>query len=290
MDEKLRKLVFELLLGTEKQYGFKIIFAGETGSRSYGLETENSDVDIKGFFLYSEDKYLSVLKLTSYLKLNHETKLNKDIDVDLELIDLRKYLRDRCKNVILDESTLWLQTKSIYIDLIPKELKELLQTSIQPPIFQIWSKISKYQQKFIKSKQLDDGLVIVKDVLNSIVQSYQVLYIKKKDSVQDMQLNFENIYLQVKQIFQEDNNSQNYQELLEFIDKMYELGQVLYQLKMKDNKNRIHFEDQRLKDYFYYMQTFILNEQPVERNNFDHLKKSNYIFKLFVQELSKHFV
>ncbi|EAS06752.2 nucleotidyltransferase (macronuclear) [Tetrahymena thermophila SB210] len=188
MDEKLKKLVFELLLGTEKQYGFKIIFAGETGSRSYGLETENSDVDIKGFFLYSEDKYLSVLKLTSYLKLNHETKLNQNIDVDLELIDLRKYLRDRCKNVILDESTLWLQTKSVYIDLIPKELKILLQTSIQPPIFQIWSKISKYQQKFIKSKQSDDGLIIVKDVLNSIVQSYQVLYIKMKGGVQDILL------------------------------------------------------------------------------------------------------
>ncbi|KAL4484239.1 hypothetical protein ABPG72_003523 [Tetrahymena utriculariae] len=290
MDEQLKKLVFELLLGAERQYGFKIIFAGETGSRSYGLETENSDVDIKGFFLYSEDKYLSVLKLTSYLKLNHETKLNKDIDVDLELIDLRKYLRDRCKNVILDESTLWLQTQSVYIDLIPKELKILLSKSIQPPIFQIWSKINKYQQKFIKSKQSEDGLVIIKDVLNSIVQSYQVLFIKMKNSVEDMQLNFESIYLQVKQIFLEDNTDKKNQELLQIIDKMYELGQVLYQLKKLDNKNKMHFEDQRLKEYFYYMQTFILNEQPAERNNFDHFNKSNSIFKLFLQELSKHFV
>lgn len=67
--------------------------------------------------------------------MNHETKINKNVDVDLELIDLRKYLRDRCKNVILDESVLWLLTESTYIDLIPFELKNILMRSIQPPLF-----------------------------------------------------------------------------------------------------------------------------------------------------------
>lgn len=59
----------------------------------------------------------------------------------------------------------------------------------------------------------------------------------------------------------------------------------LFELKKLDNKNKIHINDERIKEYFYYMQTFILNEQPAERTEFNHLNKSNEIFRRFVNEI-----
>lgn len=38
-----------------------MLFCAETGSRGYHTHTELSDMDVKGFYIYKEEDYLSVL-------------------------------------------------------------------------------------------------------------------------------------------------------------------------------------------------------------------------------------
>lgn len=59
-EDEVRKKVMQLIQETENNHNFKVIFAGETGSRAYELHTEASDIDVKGLFMYSEDQYLEV--------------------------------------------------------------------------------------------------------------------------------------------------------------------------------------------------------------------------------------
>ena len=49
----LRDKVLKLLHDIESKYNFTIIFAAETGSRATGLDTNESDIDVKGLFIYS---------------------------------------------------------------------------------------------------------------------------------------------------------------------------------------------------------------------------------------------
>lgn len=44
----------------------------------------------------------------------------------------------------------------------------------------------------------------------------------------------------------------------------------LFELKKIDNKNKIHFENEKIDAYNLYMKTFILNTTPIERNDFNH--------------------
>lgn len=127
----------ELLRKAEKEHGFKIIFACETGSRCYGLETRDSDVDVKGMFVYPPSVYVSVEKRVSYLKLNHEIKLFGETDLDLELVDLRKYLRHKCKITSFDEAVMWFRNPNPYINLLSPTLIDAIVESQAAPLFQI---------------------------------------------------------------------------------------------------------------------------------------------------------
>ncbi len=39
----------------EKEHGFTIFYACETGSRAYNTHTKTSDIDVKGLFIYSKE-------------------------------------------------------------------------------------------------------------------------------------------------------------------------------------------------------------------------------------------
>lgn len=69
------------------------------------------------------------------MKINHSAKLREDIDLDLELIDVRKYLRGRTKNTILDESALWFRNPDPYINILKDVHIEMLATQDTPPLF-----------------------------------------------------------------------------------------------------------------------------------------------------------
>ena len=79
---------------------FKCIF----GSHLYGLETENSDTDIKGIFIPTfEEIVLGSQDVISIKTGNDKSKNTKD-DVDTELYSLKKFLELACKGetVVLD--------------------------------------------------------------------------------------------------------------------------------------------------------------------------------------------
>lgn len=66
-EKYLRQKILEFIRNIEKQYDIKIIYAAETGSRGYGTNVKDSDFDIKGYFICSKEKYLSITVINIYI-------------------------------------------------------------------------------------------------------------------------------------------------------------------------------------------------------------------------------
>ena len=88
----------------EKQEDIKILFLIESGSRSWGFESEDSDYDIRGVYIQNYNQFKNIKKQID-LKQN---------DLDIVLWDIKKFLELMSKsNPTVWE---WLSSDIIYID------------------------------------------------------------------------------------------------------------------------------------------------------------------------------
>lgn len=96
-------------------YHEKIIFITLAGSRAYGIETENSDVDLKGIFIASQNHYIGLKPIEkvivhkqqgwfSYEKFWKSKPELKNIETEGTLYELQKFcnLALQCNPNILD--------------------------------------------------------------------------------------------------------------------------------------------------------------------------------------------
>jgi len=51
----------------EEKYSVKVLFLAETGSRGYHTHTRESDMDVKGFYVYKEQDYIQVVDKTKII-------------------------------------------------------------------------------------------------------------------------------------------------------------------------------------------------------------------------------
>jgi uncharacterized protein len=86
LKEEENKIVFSALKDIEEKYNVKVIFAVEAGSKSFGLESENSDFDVRGFYVHKDtDWYLSIEENPIY-----EIVMKDDDKLDIKLTEFRK--------------------------------------------------------------------------------------------------------------------------------------------------------------------------------------------------------
>eukprot|EP01080_Neovahlkampfia_damariscottae_P012743 gene12743-6935_t len=104
------KIVFDALNDIEEKNNVKIIFAVEAGSKSFGLESQDSDFDVRGFYVHKDiNWYLSIEE-----NPNNEIIFKDDDKLDIKLTEFRKGLRlFRSTNIPILE---WLETKYIYLE------------------------------------------------------------------------------------------------------------------------------------------------------------------------------
>lgn len=91
-------MIDKKLLNFAKEYcaerNVKMLYLSHFGSKLYGTNTENSDIDLKGIFLPNEEDLLlgKLEKFSAYSTGNNGSKNSKD-DIDLEMWSLHNFLR-----------------------------------------------------------------------------------------------------------------------------------------------------------------------------------------------------
>ncbi len=74
-----------MLSQAEKERGVKILFAVESGSRAWGLDSPKSDCDVRFVFVYPRDRYLSLVPPNDVI-------VRKNGEIELDSWELRKAL------------------------------------------------------------------------------------------------------------------------------------------------------------------------------------------------------
>ncbi len=87
-----------------------IILEGVTGSKAYGLETENSDTDIKGVYLLPTDKVLS-------LGFNRDKTTKDHVDPDWVYHEVEKFMWLAIKGNPTITELLWLEDYTVLNDI-----------------------------------------------------------------------------------------------------------------------------------------------------------------------------
>jgi predicted nucleotidyltransferase len=130
-------IINEFLEQLESKLNIKILYACETGSRAVGTSVEESDYDIKGFYIAKEAEYLKIIRSVNPNYISHHIKLqekDKELEVDMELKDIQLYLREKMKNNS-SRPDFWFKSKIIYKNLFTDEFLSQLTQHLVAPIF-----------------------------------------------------------------------------------------------------------------------------------------------------------
>ena len=122
MEKEVKKRIQTELAKIEEQFGVKIIYACESGSRAWGFASQDSDYDVRFLYLHPTDWYLTIRNKRDVIELPITDEL------DISGWDIRKTLQLlRKSNPALLE---WMQSPIVYrqddelFDLIKKLIPE----------------------------------------------------------------------------------------------------------------------------------------------------------------------
>jgi len=171
----------------------KVIYLTKTGSHLFGLNNENSDIDIKGLYIPSlniKDQKPYFINLST-----NKISSNKSSDIDIELFSIYKFfdlLKSGDTNAldllfsIFSKNTILYETKEINI--LRKYYKELISSNSKGFLKYILSQTKKYGKKGDRFNSLrfiinelnlyvkENNININKDNIHNFI-----LYISKKE-------------------------------------------------------------------------------------------------------------
>lgn len=86
------KYVNKILDDLEDEFNVEILYACESGSRSWGFANEDSDYDVRFYYKRPLEDYLSINNIRDVIDINDLGKRNYDYDLDLSGWDIKKVL------------------------------------------------------------------------------------------------------------------------------------------------------------------------------------------------------
>jgi predicted nucleotidyltransferase len=172
-----REEVEKVLKKYEELYGVVIFYASEVGSRGLGINVEESDFDIAGFFVPKDemDYYKIFRKFGNTIRITQEKiKINdKFYDLDLDIWDMKEWLRMKVtKN--LTGCDFWFESLLIYRNLYPEIIKDL-KKFVSPPFLLYWGKSKSgigYAEKDLKNK----GYCLTKCLMNVLTNLFHYFH------------------------------------------------------------------------------------------------------------------
>jgi hypothetical protein len=235
MENEIKKTLQQI----EKLNGIKILFAVESGSRVWRLESKNSDYDVRFVFIRPKKDYLRITRLKDVVE-------HKIDDIDIVGFDIYKFM-----NLLLASNPTaieWLQSDIVYIDrlYVKKKLFTFIENNYNPTALYYHYK-SMGKQNYLKYiKSLDylsykKYLYAMRGLLNAqyVVDKNQIPPINFNEIVNQMNeinviknklLNI--IYL--KKHGQEENRVGVIKEFDNYIEHMLKKDEILIDRHVKD--------------------------------------------------------
>ena len=174
MKNKIQQICKDL----EKQNNIKIIFAVESGSRLWRIDSKNSDYDVRFVFVRPIDDYLRINKLKDVIEYNGE-------NIDVVGFDLYKY----GKLLMASNPTVieWLLSDIVYYGKQPKELLTFIHKNFNPAaiFYHYVSKCKQNYLKYIKSK----NKITYKKYLYAMRGLLNALWVKKLKGIPPINFN-----------------------------------------------------------------------------------------------------
>lgn len=130
MKEKIKKVLIDL----EKEKGIKILFAVESGSRAWGMESENSDYDVRFVYIRKKEDYLTLDNKEEVITANFDNNLNKcspeGCYIDIIGFDIYKFL----KMLIKSNPTCieWINSDIVYVGEVNEKFKDWILKNYNP--------------------------------------------------------------------------------------------------------------------------------------------------------------
>jgi predicted nucleotidyltransferase len=107
----MQAAITQLLQGIEAQRGVRVLYACEAGSRAYGIESDDSDYDVRFLYVHPRDAYLDLDTPRDVVEL----PVNNDLDINGWDIYKALHLLRKSNPGLLE----WLYSPTIYLETSP---------------------------------------------------------------------------------------------------------------------------------------------------------------------------
>lgn len=147
----MKQKIVSYLKEIEKENEIKILFAIESGSRLWSMESRDSDYDVRFVFVQLIEEYLSLSNREATKRVINETYEQGMIDISG--FDIFKY----CKLLAKSNPSMieWMQSDIVYYGRKPEGLKRIALTQFSPKalVYHYQSMCKQNYEKYLASKQ-----------------------------------------------------------------------------------------------------------------------------------------
>lgn len=169
MKDKIVKMLNELETGNNP---VKVLFAVESGSRAWRIDSKNSDYDVR--FVYTRP-------LHDYLKIDKPGDVIQRIEGDIDMVGFDIYKFCRLLKASNPTAIEWLSSDIIYLNEQPKELVDFAQNHFNPKAL-YWHYKSMCKSNYLKYIKSREG-VTYKRYLYAMRGLVNALYVLKEQRI-----------------------------------------------------------------------------------------------------------
>jgi uncharacterized protein len=153
----MRNKIIEICKDIEEEYGIRILFCVENGSRAWGMESKNSDYDVRFVFIQRREEYLKLNRKPDVISKTYDEDgvpcPAKGCMIDVEGFDVYKFLGmiQKSNPTVIE----WLNSSICYYGLSPLDLKKIVDKHLNTTAlyFHYKSMGRTNYLKYIKSNQ-----------------------------------------------------------------------------------------------------------------------------------------
>ena len=206
----MKQKISDLLKNIEKEYGITILFAIENGSRAWGMDSKDSDYDVRFVFYRPLKNYITLNKPEDVITLAYDENLNphevQGSLVDMCGFDIFKYLK------LLSSSNPtaieWLNSPIVYLGNNNIVLKDYMNTNFSQEklfyhYFSLFKKSYHFDMENDKLRTYKKYLYAMRGLLNAkyVYEFDKVPPLKMRDTVAEFSKSLpENIISKLNEI------------------------------------------------------------------------------------------
>lgn len=260
----MKNKIYDILKKIEKEEKIKILFAVESGSRAWGMESINSDYDIRFVFYRNKNEYLKIdlpeEVITKNFDKDFKPSKTEGCFIDIMGFDLFKFLRMLLKsNPTCIE---WINSDVIYLGKPNKIFYDFTINNFNPTamFYHYKSMCNQNYKKYIDSGNevtykkylyamrglVNAKYIIINNKLPNIKFPELLKQIRGKSVIEDKIIDELLNIIKLKKELREKEIVQNYKHMDEYIERFLKEDLRVYHERKIINKNLLNKEILRI--------------------------------------------